>query len=214
MQRIVRFLHPLLAGASLLLLASCAPSGPPPGYFLSHHPGDSTSRQLRHYPVARQGELTAWLTSDHVKPSQKWLFMPDDAETKYPIVGNIPARAMPQAAKHDGAFLLAKGYDGPLYEMWDGTDAQVSIFTGSGGWIPGLIHQDGSVNSWVKVSRRHKIGGWSGFPVVIGDPARPQAIAGAMWYKHNLEPQVGGVTSTRMLKKELQKLRFADYAKQ
>jgi hypothetical protein len=199
--------------ASLGLLLSSCGSSVPPSYFLSHHPDDTTSRQLRHYPVARQGDLTAWLTSDHVHPNSDWIYVPGDPNPKHRIVGNIPASAMPQAAKHDGAFLIVRGYDGPLFDLWQGTDAEVSLFTGSGGWIPALIHQDDSVNSWVKVSPRHNIGGWSGYPVVLGDPNHPEAIAGAMWYKSNLDPQLGGATSTRMLQRELAKLRFADFVK-
>lgn len=202
----------MLSTALCLLLTACAGHGPP-SYFLSHHPADTHSRQLRHYPVARQGDLTAWLTSDHVKPNSEWIYSPEDPNPKYPIVGNIPASAMPQPAKHDGAFLIVRGYDGPLFELWQGTDAEVRIFTGSGGWIGAIIHQEDYVNAWLKVSPRHSIGGWSGYPVVIGDPDHPVAIAGAMWYKSNKEPRLGGVTATRMLKRELAKLRFADYVK-
>ena len=203
----------LLLCAVLGLMLSACGSHTTPSYFLSHHPEDTRSRQLRHYPVARQGDLTAWLTSDHVRPNSVWIYTPGDSEPKYRIVGNIPAKAMPQVAKHDGAFLIVRGYDGPLFELWQGTDAEVKIFTGNGGWIPAVIHQDDAVNSWVKVSPRHRIGGWSGYPVVIGDPNQPEAIAGAMWYKSNLDPQLGGVASTRMLKNELAKLRFADFVK-
>lgn len=199
--------------AALSVLLSACASSVPPSYFLSHPPEDTGGRQLRHYPVARQGDLTAWLTSNHVSPKTDWMYVPGDSNPKHRIVGNIPASAMPQAAKHDGAFLVVRGYEGPLFELWQGTDAEVSIFTGKGGWIDASIRQDDSVNSWVKVSSQHRIGGWSGYPVVIGDPNQPQAIAGAMWYKSNLYPQLGGVTSTRMLKRALAGLRFADFVK-
>ena len=198
--------------AAGLLLASCAPH-PAPGCFLSHHPADTKSRPLCHYPVARQGDLTAWLTSDHVKPAGSWLYAPGDPNPKYRIVGTIHSGAMPEAAKHDGSFLIVAGYDGPLYELWQGTDGKGHLFTGADGWIPVRLHQDNSVNTWLRVSPLRKIGGWSGFPVVIGDPAHPEAIAGAMWYKSDTEPCFGGTTSTRMLQRWLGKLRFADYVK-
>lgn len=195
-----------------LLLSACG-SNVTPSYFLSHPPEDKGGRQLRHYPVARQGDLTAWLTSNHVRPKTSWMYVPGDSNPKHRIVGNIPASAMQHGAKHDGAFLIVRGYNGPLFELWEGTDAEVKIFTGNGGWIPGLIKQDNSVNAWVKVSSRYSIGGWSGYPVVIGDPNMPEAIAGAMWYKSNSDPQLGGATSTRFLKRGLNRLRFVDFVK-
>ncbi len=196
--------------AACLLLASCAPH-PPPSYFLSHHPDDTRSRPLCHYPVARQGNLTAWLTSDHVQPAGGWLYLPGDPNPKYRIVGTIHSGAMPEAVKHDGSFLIVAGYEGPLFELWQGTDAEGRLFTGPDGWIPVHLHQDDAVNTWLKVPRRRAVGGWSGFPVVIGDPAHPDAIAGAMWYKSNTEPRLGGTTSTRMLQRWLGRLKLADF---
>lgn len=195
------------------LLPGCGGGGAPElAYHLSHHPADSSSRQLRHYPVARQGDLTAWLTSDHVSPSQKWLFHPDDPNPRYPIVGTIRAGDMPHGVKHDGAFLIVSGYGGPLFELWEGEAADAWIFTGKGGWLAAKITQlDGVVNSWVRVPEGKQIGGWSGYPVVIGDPRQPEAIAGAMWYKSNTNPELGGATSTRMLKAKLEGLRFRDF---
>jgi hypothetical protein len=195
-----------------LLLAACAPHRPP-SYHLSHHPDDTHSRPLRHYPVARQGNLTAWLTSDHVMPASDWLYAPGDPNPKYRIVGTIRASAMPERAKHDGSFLVVAGYEGPLYELWQGTDGEGRLFIGPEGWIPVRLHQDDAVNTWLKVSPRRKIGGWSGFPVVIGNPDQPEAIAGAMWYKSNTEATHGGTTSTRMLRRWLGRLRLADYVK-
>lgn len=203
-------IRPVLCAAIGLLLGACGNQAQP-SYFLSHSPDDTRTRQLRHYPVARQGDLTAWLTSDHARAGGKWLYAPGDPAPRHPIVGVIPATAMPTTTKHDGAFLIASGYQGPLFELWEGTQASGRLFTGSGGWIPVEIHQPESVNTWVRVSRPHKIGGWSGYPVVIGDPAQPEAIAGAMWYKSTTQPMLGGAASTRMLKGWLGKLRFADY---
>jgi hypothetical protein len=191
-------------------MVSCGSQSAPP-YFLSHHPQDTGCRPLRHYPVARQGNLTAWLTSDHVSPATDWLYSPGDPNPKYTIVGMIRAGSMPEAAKHDGSFLVVSGYAGPLFELWQGSAAEGSLFTGEGGWIPVTIRQEDAVNSWVRVSPRRSIGGWSGFPIVIGDPDAPTAIAGAMWYKSNTEPTLGGTTSTRMLRRWVGKLKFADF---
>jgi hypothetical protein len=207
-------IHPIHWAACLtavLLLASCG-SQTAPSYFLSHHPQDTGSRPLRHYPVARQGNLTAWLTSDHVSPASDWLYAPGDPNPKHPIVGIIRAASMPEAATHDGSFLVVSGYGGPLFELWQGTEAQASLFTGEGGWVPVTIRQDEAVNSWVRVSPGRSIGGWSGFPIVIGDPENPEAIAGAMWYKSNTDPTLGGAASTRMLKRWLGRLKLADFA--
>lgn len=206
------FFGRLLGAACAIGVAACGP-GADPSYRLSHHPADTAARPLRHYPVARQGDLTAWLASDHVLPSGKWLYAPDDPTTRYRIVGVIRAKDMPQATKHDGAFLLAEGYDGPLFELWQGREAEGRLFNGDGRWIRVRLHQDDAVNTWVAVSRPHQIGGWSGYPVVIGDPARPQAVAGAMWYRRNDNARIGGATSTRMLGRELGRLRFADFAR-
>jgi len=193
-----------------LLLAACG-SHTKPSYFLSHPPDDTRSRPLRHYPVARQGGLTAWLTSDHASPACDWLYAPGDPDPKYHIVGIIRAGSMPEASKHDGSFLVVSGYQGPLFELWEGTEAEARLFTGEGGWIPVRIRQAEAVNSWVRVSPGRSIGGWSGFPVVIGDPNHPEAIAGAMWYKSNTEPTLGGAASTRMLRRWLGKLKLADF---
>lgn len=195
---------------SIVLLASCG-SQTAPSYFLANPPEDTTSKPLRFYPVARQGNLTAWLTSDHVNPACDWLYAPGDSNPKFPIVGIIRAQSMPEAAKHDGSFLIVSGYGGPLFELWQGSEAAVSLFTGEGGWIPARIHQEDGVNSWIRISPGRSIGGWSGFPVVIGDPKNPAAIAGAMWYKSNTDPSLGGATSTRMLQRWLGKLKFSDF---
>lgn len=200
----------VLIAAAGLLLASCAARNPP-AYFLSHHPDDTSSRPLCHYPVARQANLTAWLTSDHVGLAGAWLYTPGDPNPKYRIVGTIHSGAMPEAAQHDGSFLIVTGYDGPLFELWQGTDGEGRLFTGPDGWIPVHFHQGDAINTWVRVSPRRQIGRWSGFPVVIGDPAHPNAIVGAMWYKSNTEPRLGGTTSTRMLQRWLGRLKFADY---
>lgn len=207
-----KLFHWSIYAAAGLLLASCGNQNPP-AYFLSQPPEDTTSRPLRHYPVARQGDLTAWLTSDHVSPACDWLYSPGDSNPKYPIVGIIRSDSMPEAAKHDGSFLVVSGYGGPLYPLWQGSDGEGLLFTGKDGWIPIAIRQDESVNSWVRVSPGRSIGGWSGFPVVIGKPNHPDAIAGAMWYKSNTEPTLGGAASTRMLQRWLGKLRFADFVK-
>ncbi len=199
----------LTCAAFCMLLTGCG-SGPPPSYFLSHPP-NTPSREHRHYPVARQGDLTAWLASDHVPPRGKWLFAPGDPAPRHPIVGIIRAKAMPVTTKHDGAFLVVSGYDGPLFDLWEGTEAYGQVYTGRAGWIPVHILQQESVNTWVKVPSPRKIGGWSGNPVVIGDPERPEAIAGAMWYRSNTQPWLGGTTSPRMLKKWLGRLRLADF---
>ena len=118
---------------------------------------------------------------------------------------------MPEAAPHDGAFLVVSGYDGPVFGLWEGTESPGRLFTGSG-WLPVQLKQEEAVNTWVRVSRSQQIGGWSGFPVVIGDPASPEAIAGAMWYRSNIDAGMGGAASTRMLKRWLGRLRLADFA--
>ena len=170
------------------LLVSCG-SHTAPSYFLSHPPEDTTSRPLRHYPVARQGDLTAWLTSDHVSPACDWLYAPAIRIPKYRIVGIIHAGAMPEAAKHDGSFLVVSGYDGPAFRTLAGHRKRVPlVFTGEDGWIPVAVRGRIAVNSWVKVSPGRSVGGWSGFPLVIGDPDHPDAIAGAMWYKSSTDP--------------------------
>jgi hypothetical protein len=194
-----------------VLLAACAGRSAP-SYFLSSDPANTRARPQPHYPVARQGDLTAWVASDHMLPATRWLYAPGDPSTKHPIVGIIRAASMPEGSPHDGALLVASGYDGPVFELWEGTDSPGRLFTGSGDWIPVHLHQEDAVNTWVRVSRRHQIGGWSGFPVVIGDPAMPEAVAGAMWYRSNTDPGMGGAASTRMLKRWLGRLRLADFA--
>jgi len=206
------FVRSVLCAALGVLLTSCGNQAQP-SYFLSHSPAATSGRQLIHYPVARQGDLTAWLTSDHARAGGKWLYAPGDPAPRHPIVGVIRASSMPATTKHDGAFLIVSGYQGPLFELWEGTHANGRVFVGSGDWIPVEIHQQESVNTWVRVSRPHKVGGWSGYPVVIGDPAQPEAIAGAMWYKSTKQATLGGAASTRMLKKWLGILRFEDYVK-
>lgn len=210
MLTISRLLSCLTVG---LLLGACGSQATlhAPSYFHSYHPDDTKSRRMSHYPVARQGALTAWLASDHVIPPSKWLYAPGEPEQRLPVVGVIRARSMPERTAHDGAFLVVSGYDGPLYDLWEGTEANGRMFTGRGGWQPVQLRQGEAVNTWVKASRRQAIGSWSGFPVVIGDPAHPEAIAGAMWYKSNTEPTLGGVTSTLMLKRWLGRLRLADF---
>jgi|GEM_PF-6128913 len=203
----------LICAVAAMLVSGCGHHGTP-SYYQCHHPDDTTSKPLLFYPVARQGNLTAWLTSDHVNPVADWLYSPGDPHPKYHIVGRIHSASMPEAAKHDGSFLIVTGYDGPLFDLWEGTDAEARLFTGrEGGWIHVGIHQEHAVNTLVTVSRQHPIAAWSGFPLVIGDPDHPQAIAGAMWYKSNLDPTLGGVTSTRMLKRWLAKIRLADFVK-
>lgn len=193
------------------LLTSCGGPSGPVAYYLSHHPDDHKSRPLRHYPVARQGKLTAWVTSDHVRTPENWLYAPGDPVPKYPIVGRIRAESMPAAVKHDGAFLIVSGYKGPLYDLWEGTTADGRLFTGPGGWVSVWLEQKPGVNTWVYSKK--KIGGWSGYPVVIGDPAKPEAVVGAMWYRHNQKQQMGGTTSSRFLKKWLGRLDFSDFVK-
>ena len=73
------------------------------------------------------------------------------------------------------------------------------------------IQQGDAVNTWIKVSPRRSVGGWSGFPVVIGDPNRPEAVAGAMWYKSTINAVHGGAASTRMVHDWIGKLRFAEF---
>lgn len=197
-----------------LLFAACGVGtrSHPPAYLLSSPPGPSAGRKLIHYPVARQGKLTAWLTSDHVLPNSKALYSQDDPTPKFPIVGVIRAKSMPELAKHDAALLIVEGYDGPLFDLWLGSEAEGRLFIGRDrGWIPVTLHQDDSVNTWVTVSRPNKIGGWSGFPVVIGDPNRPEAVAGAMWYKSTINAVHGGAASTRMVHDWIGKLRFAEF---
>ena len=142
------------------------------------------------------------------------MYVPGDPNPKHRIVGTIPSGAMPEQAKHDGSFLLVSGYDGPLFPLWQGTEAKGHVFTNSGDWIPIRLHQGNAVNTWIQIARRRPVGGWSGFPLVIGDPNAPEAIAGAMWYKSNIHPDQGGATSTRMLARWLGRLKFTDFVTQ
>ena len=210
-----RLLMPLLLACAPALLVSCAGGGGKAAYYLSPPPGTMPARPLRHYPVARQGNLTAWLTSDHVIPSSQWMYAPDSSGTKHPIVGLIRASQMPAGREHDGCFLLVEGYDGPLYELWQGQEADGWLHTGGpSGWIRARLVQEDAVNTWVVVSLPHRIGGWSGYPVVVGEnPEVPVAVAGAMWYKSNTVSTAGGATSTRMLREQLARLRFRDFVK-
>jgi hypothetical protein len=203
-----RPVHLLLCAACGLLGASCG-SLSKPAYHVTRHGGS----ELPRYPVARQGNLTAWLASDHVSPGGEWLYAPGEETPKYRIVGIIKATAMPEAVKHDGSFLVVAGYEGPIFPLWEGKEAQGWLFTGKAGWLGVRLHQGQVVNTWVAVAEPHRIGGWSGNPVVIGDPDHPDAVAGVMWYKSNVEPTLGGTTSTRMLKRWLGKLRLADFVK-
>jgi len=231
-QRIALPLLGLMSG----VLVSCGGSSEPAAYYLSHHPEDHAARPLRHFPVARQGNLTAWVTSDHVRSSQNWLYAPDDIVPKYKIVGQIRAKDMPEESKgrvsglnfskakgptvatippkyikHDGAFLIVKGYDGPLYELWTGKEGKGQMYTGKGGWVPVALKQD-EIQTWVY--SQANIGGWSGYPVVIGDPAKPDFVVGAMWYRVDANHRIGGTTSGRLLEKWLSKLEFAQFIKE
>lgn len=211
MKKLVRFAWCLVAG---LLLQACG-DRIAPAYHLPNPPsggGGGGGRPL--YPVARQGDLTAWLASDHVFPRGEWLYHPRDPDRRYPVVGSIRARDMPRDTKHDGALVITSGYEGPVFPLWEGENCEALLFTGRGRWLPVRVSQpEGAVNSWVRVPEGHRVGMWSGKPVVIGDPGQPEAIAGAMWYKSNLTPELGGATSTRMLKQELDRLRLEDFVK-
>ena len=197
--------------AVLLGLVSCAPA-PVGACYLSHDPVDTSGPALCHYPVARQGKLTAWLTSNHRQAAGEWLYAPNDASIRHHIIGIIRAPAMPSRPQHDGAFLLTSDYTGPIYSLWCGTESKGLMYGGpEEGWLQVSLHQDKVVNTWVKRPGRLEIGQWSGYPVVIGDPARPEAVAGAMWYRSNSDPSWGGATSTRLMKYWTEHLRFADF---
>jgi len=192
-----------------LLINSCGKSTRVPAYYLSQHPDDKRSRQLRHYPVARQGNLTAWVTSDHVGQAAKWLYKPENPEPAHPIVGKIRSKHMPADTKHDGSFLIVRGYQGPLFKLWDGERGEGLLYNGRN-WQPIWLEQgENGVNTWVY--SKTKIGSWSGFPVVIGDPIEPEAIAGAMWYRDNTNPYMGGATSSSFLANWLNKLKFENF---
>jgi hypothetical protein len=195
---------------SLLFLNSC--SSVSSSAYPSYNPATQPSVTLRHYPVARQGNLTAWLTSDHRMSSGDFLYNPTDAKIRHRIVGRIRASAMKEGVKHDGAFLLTNDYTGPIYPLWEGSSGKGLLYAGqSKGWIPVNLSHDPGVNIWVATRRSDPIGGWSGYPVVIGDPAKPESIAGAMWYRSNENRHVGGATSPRMLKKWLGRLDFKQF---
>ena len=197
--------------AALLGSVSCS-LGLVPACYWSRQPGDAASPALRHYPVARQGKLTAWLTSNHRRAAGDWLYAPNDSSIRHRIVGTIGAEAMPSGPPHDGALLLTADYTGPIFPLWEGNEATGLLYGGDGeGWIPVALYQAEVLNTWVKLPARQNIGGWSGFPIVIGDPARPEFVAGAMWYRSNDDGTWGGAASTRLLKYWAARLRFADF---
>ena len=191
---------------SLLFLNSCSSAVSSAAY---HSKNSVDQRGLRHYPVGRQGKLTAWLTSNHRMSDGDFLYNPKDTNTRHRIVGRIRASAMKEAAKHDGAFLLTNDYTGPIYPLWEGSEGKGLLYTtGSKGWIPVNLNQEPGVNIWIATRSSDPIGAWSSFPVVIGDPAKPESIAGAMWYRSNANRHLGGAASPRMLKKWLNRLDF------
>jgi hypothetical protein len=207
-----RWMRGMLWLSAGVLLQSCGESIPPVHHLAQPPTPSGAGRRL--YPVARQGDLTAWLASDHVLPGGEWLYHPEDPAPRYPVVGSIRARDMPRGTSHDGAFVLTTGYGGPLFPLWEGEACEALLFDGKGRWLPVRVSQlEGSVNSWVRVADGRSIGQWSGNPVVIGDPRRPESVVGVMWYKSNLTPELGGTTSGRMLRKELSRLRFEDFVK-
>jgi hypothetical protein len=198
-----------------LLGFSCAP-GPIEACFSSSYPGVSHGPDLRHFPVARQGSITAWLTSDHRRKGGDWLHAPDGSGTRHRIVGEIRAAAMPVGFAHDGAFLLTDSYQGPVFPLWEGRQAEGRLYTGrETGWVPVMLYQESarSVNTWLRLPGGMKAGGWSGHPLVIGSPSQPTAVAGAMWYKSTADPSLGGATSTAMLRECLRRLDFASFVK-
>lgn len=205
--------------APLVFLNSCSnvtsPESPVfSAAYTSYHPETRPGVTLRHYPVGRQGNLTAWLTSDHRMSAGNYLYNPTDANTRHRIVGRIRASAMKVSVKHDGAFLLTGDYTGPIYPLWEGTESKALLYAGeTKGWIPVDLEQRPAVNTWVITRRSDPIGGWSGYPVVIGDPANPESVAGAMWYRSNLNRRLGGAASTRMLKEWLDRLDFKKFVK-
>lgn len=198
-----------------LLGFSCAP-GPPEACFPSTTPGMTTGPELRHFPVARQGTITAWLTSDHRRKGGDWLHAPDGSGERHRIIGEIRAAAMPVGHPHDGAFLLTDSYQGPVFPLWEGRQAEARLYAGrEHGWVPVMLYQESarSVNTWLRLPGGMKAGGWSGHPLVIGDPSRPEAVAGAMWYKSTADPTLGGATSTAMLRQCLRRLDFASFVR-
>lgn len=198
-----------------LFSVSCAP-GPMEACFSSSYPGANQGPDLRHFPIARQGSLTAWLTSDHRRKGGDWLHAPDGSGTRHRIVGEIRAAAMPVGSAHDGAFLLTDSYQGPVFPLWEGQQAEGRLYTGrETGWVRVLLYQESarSVNTWLRLPGGMKAGGWSGHPLVIGSPSQPTAVAGAMWYKSTADPSLGGATSTAMLRQCLRRLDFARFVK-
>lgn len=196
---------------------SCAPVGFDAS-FSSSYPGVNQGPDLRHFPVARQGVITAWLTSDHCRKGGDWLHAPDGSGTRHRIVGEIRAVAMPVGFPHDGAFLLTDTYQGPVFPLWEGRQAEGRPYTGrETGWVRVMLYQESatSVNTWLRLPGGMKAGGWSGHPLVIGSPTQPTAVAGAMWYKSNSDPSLGGATSTStaMLRECLRRLDFARFVK-
>lgn len=207
----LRWLKLAAAAIASTAAVSCVPMETPACYS-SYDPAVKTGPALRHYPVGRQGNLTAWLTSDHRMAASDWLYSPGKGAIRHRIVGKIHASAMPSRPMHDGAFLLTADYHGPIYPLWEGTEGTGYLYAGfENGWLPVKLYQGNVINTWVQLPGKMQVGGWSGFPVVIGKPAHPEAIAGAMWYRSNSEPSAGGATSTRLLKHWLGRIRFADY---
>jgi hypothetical protein len=151
------------------------------------------------------------VASDHVLPAGRWLYAPGDRSPRHPIVGIIRASEMPAAAPHDGAFLVVSGYEGPVYPLWEGEEAQGMLYAGGGSWLPVHLVQQDAVATRVQVSAPRTIGGWSGHPVVIGSPSRPEAVVGAMWHRSTAEPWVGGTTAPRLLRSWLGRLQLKDY---
>jgi hypothetical protein len=196
-----------------LFSVSCAP-GPMEACFSSSYPGANQGPDLRHFPIARQGSLTAWLTSDHRRKGGEWLHAPDGSGRRHRIVGEIRASDMPVGSAHDGAFLLTDTYEGPVFPLWDGQQADGRLYTGSRtGWVSVTLYQesDRCVNTWLRLPGGMKAGGWSGYPLVIGSPSQPTAVAGAMWYKSTSDPSLGGATATAMLRRWLQLLDFSSF---
>jgi hypothetical protein len=203
----------LVLVAVMLSGVSCEPKTVGCSYS-SSDPGVIQGAEFLHFPVARQGAITAWLTSDHRRKGGDWLHAPDGSSTRHRIVGEIRARDMPAGVAHDGAFLLTDTYEGPVFPLWKGREAEGRLYTGrEAGWVSVALYQESErcVNTWLRLPGGMKAGGWSGHPIVIGNPSNPSAVAGAMWYKSTLDPSLGGVTSTAMLFHRLQQLDFSRF---
>lgn len=210
-------IRPMFAKLVLLavvpFVASCGPKSVG-ACFSSSYPGVNRGPELFHFPVARQGAITAWLTSDHRRKAGDWLHAPDGSGTRHRIVGEIRASDMPVGTAHDGAFLLTDTYEGPVFPLWDGQQADGRLYTGSGtGWVSVTLYQesDRCVNTWLRLPGGMKAGGWSGYPMVIGSPSQPTAVAGAMWYKSTSDPSLGGATATAMLRRWVRLLDFSSF---